>query len=101
MTDMMKTLRESLPSASDVLHQVGLEKTHPATSVLATVTTFTLGAMTGAALALLFTPRTGRVIRQSLRERLYAARDRIVAPMEVDRGDHADSNGAERPRVIV
>ena len=33
MTDMMKTLRESLPSANDVLHRVGLEREHRATSM--------------------------------------------------------------------
>jgi hypothetical protein len=80
MTDMMKTLRESLPSADDVLHQVGLEQVHPAPAVLTAMAAFALGAVAGAALAVLFTPRTGRAIRQTLRQRLHTWRQRVATP---------------------
>jgi hypothetical protein len=94
MTDMMKTLRESLPSANDVLHQVGFEHEHPAPSVLTAVATFTLGAITGAAFALLFTPRTGRAMRQTLRDRLHTSRERVAAPTNGDGYELASSSGA-------
>jgi len=94
MTDMMKTLRASLPSANDVLHQVGLEQEHPAPSVLTAVATFALGAVTGAALAVLFTPRTGRAMRQTLRERLHTSRERVAAPTNGDSDELAASSGA-------
>ena len=98
MMDMMKTLRESLPSANDVLHQVGLERQHAATSMLTAVGTFALGAATGAALAMLLTPRTGRAIRQALRERLHVARERVATPTNGAADDLAHPRGAARHR---
>ena len=88
---MMKTLRESLPSANDVLRQVGLEREHPALSVPTAVAAFALGAVTGAALAVLFTPRAGGAIRQTLRPPLRAWRERVAAPAN---GDEFHSSGA-------
>jgi len=94
MTNMMKTLTDSLPSADDVLHQVGLQR-HPPTSGLSVLATFALGGIIGAALVALFTPRTGRALRHVLGERLHAARERITGPMNGDGyGEPARRRGA-------
>ena len=95
MTDMMKTLRESLPSANDVLHQVGLEREHRATSVPTAMAAFALGAVAGAALAVLFIPRMRRAIRQTLRGRPQTPRERVAAA-NGDNGALAQSSGAAR-----
>jgi hypothetical protein len=78
MTDMVKTLREHLPSAEEVLQQVGLERKHRASSLLTVTAAFALGAIIGAALAAALTPRSGHATRQALRERLHTARKRVT-----------------------
>jgi hypothetical protein len=78
--DVMKTLREHLPSADDVLRQVGLEREQPATSMASGVAVFALGAVAGAALAVFVTERASRAIRRTLRKRLHARRERGAAP---------------------
>lgn len=92
---MMKTLRESLPSASEVLHQVGLERERPATSGLTVAAIFALGTVTGAALALLFPARGSGTIWQTLRERLHTARERVAAPTNGD--GLSSASGAAEP----
>ena len=55
---------------------------------------FALGAVIGAALAVLFTSRTRRAIRQTLRERLHTWRKRVAAPTNGDSDELAYSSGA-------
>ena len=98
MTDMMKTLRENLPSAEEVLHQVGLERQHRAGSLLWATATFVSGAVVGAALGALFAPRSGRAIRQALRDRLHTARQRVSASTNGATDELAHPTGPVRGR---
>ena len=70
MNDMMRNLRENLPTADDVLHSVGLQYERGASAALSTVTAFAVGALTGAILAALFAPKAGREMRQDLNQRV-------------------------------
>lgn len=58
--------------------------------------TFALGAVTGAALVVLFTPRTGRAIRQMLRERLHTWRERVAAHANADSDELTRPSGAAK-----
>jgi hypothetical protein len=100
MTDMMTTLRGRLPSANDVLHQVGLEREHPATSMPTAMAVFALGAVTGAVLAVLFIPRMRRAIRQTMRERLQSSRER-VATANGDNGARSSGAATHWPEGIA
>jgi hypothetical protein len=103
MTDMMKSLRETLPSTGDVLQQIGLEKVRPPTSGLTAFATFAIGAVAGAALAVLFAPRAGRAMRQALREHLAASRERAVAPTNGGGGElaHASETASHWPEGMA
>jgi hypothetical protein len=91
-TDAMKTLGETLPSADDVLRHIGLGRVRPATSVLTAVAIFTIGAIAGGALAMLFAPRARRAVRQALR----ASRERAPAPTNGDTDELAHAGDAAR-----
>lgn len=78
--DVIRTLREqlpSMPSSDDVLHAVGLQYERNAMSALTTVTAFAVGALAGAALAVLFAPKSGQEMRQNLNERVKEWGDRM------------------------
>jgi hypothetical protein len=77
MNDVMRTLREQIPSTDDVLHAVGLQYERTAMSSLATVTAFAVGAVAGAVLATLFAPKPGHEVREDLAERARAFGDRM------------------------
>ena len=78
MTEMIRGLRGQLPSADDVLHQVGLQyERSAAASALSTVTAFAIGALTGAVLAALFAPKSGPEMRQDLNQRARDFGDRM------------------------
>ena len=63
-------LRGRLPTADDVLHAVGLQYERTFSSTLAAVSLFAIGALTGAALALLLAPCSGEALRRDVKERL-------------------------------
>jgi len=78
MTDMLRNLREQLPSTDDVLHQIGLQyERNAAASSLATLTAFAMGALTGAVLATLFAPKAGHEVREELNQRVREFGDRM------------------------
>ena len=70
MTDVISSLKESIPSTEDILQAVGLQYERSAVSALTTVTAFAVGALLGAALATLFAPKPGAEMRQELNERM-------------------------------
>lgn len=77
---MLKTemLREKLPSAEELLHALGLQYAQSSTHYVNTLAVFALGAMTGAALALLLAPASGRQLREDVREQVTAWREGIA-----------------------
>ena len=78
MTDMLRNLREQLPSTDDVLHQIGLQyERNAAASSLATLTAFAMGALTGAVLATLFAPKAGHEVREDINQRVREFGDRV------------------------
>ena len=77
MTDVMRNLRDHLPTADDVLHSVGLQYERSASAALSTVTAFAMGALTGAVLATLFAPKAGHEMRQHLNQRVREFGDRL------------------------
>jgi len=78
MTEMLRNLREQLPSTDDVLHQIGLQyERNAAASSLATLTAFAMGALTGAVLATLFAPKAGHEVREELNQRVREFGDRM------------------------
>ena len=78
MTEMLRNLREQLPSTDDVLHQIGLQyERNAAASSLATLTAFAMGALTGAVLATLFAPKAGHEVREELNQRVRDFGDRM------------------------
>jgi len=78
MTEMLRNLREQLPSTDDVLHQIGLQyERNAAASSLATLTAFAMGALTGAILATLFAPKAGHEVREELNQRVREFGDRM------------------------
>src|SRR5262249_48045611 len=78
MNEMLRNLREQLPSTEDVLHQVGLQyERNAAMSSLSMVTAFAMGALTGAVLATLFAPRAGHEVREELNQRVREFGDRM------------------------
>ena len=78
MNEMLRNLREQLPSADDVLHQVGLQyERNAAASSLSTLTAFAMGALTGAVLATLFAPKAGHEVREELNQRVRDLGDRM------------------------
>jgi len=77
MTEMVRNLREHLPTADEVLHSVGLQYERNAMSTLNTLTAFAVGAIAGAVLATLFAPKSGQQVRQDLNERVRAFGDRM------------------------
>jgi len=77
-TDVMRTLRENLPAADDVLHAVGLQVERSASvSALTTVAAFAIGALVGAALTALYAPKPGRETRHDLNERVREIGERM------------------------
>ena len=80
MTEMMRNLREhipTMPSADDVLHSVGLQYERNVMSTFNTLTAFAVGAIAGAVLATLFAPKSGQEVRQDLNDRVRAFGDRM------------------------
>jgi len=78
MTEMLRNLREQLPSTDDVLHQIGLQyERNAAASGLSMLTAFAMGALTGAVLATLFAPKAGHEVREGLNQRVREFGDRM------------------------
>jgi hypothetical protein len=78
MTEMFRNIREQLPNTEDVLHQIGLQyERSAATSSLATLTAFAMGALTGAVLATLFAPKAGHEVREDINQRVREFGDRM------------------------
>ncbi len=78
--DVVRGLRSQLPnvpSGEDLLHAVGLQYERGAMSALTTVTAFAVGALAGAALAVLFAPKSGQEMRQDLNDRVREWSDRM------------------------
>jgi hypothetical protein len=68
----IETLRGQLPTTDDLLHAVGLQYERTLSSTIAGLSIFAIGAMTGAALALLLAPSSGAALRRDVRERLQS-----------------------------
>ena len=83
MNDVMRTLREHLPTMSamptteDLLDTVGLQYRRSALSVVDLMTAFAVGAVAGAVLTALFAPKSGQAMRRDLNERVRAFGDRM------------------------
>ena len=71
-------LSQMLPDREDLLKAVGLQfRRAAADSLIATLGAFTLGAVVGAGVALLYAPRSGREMREELGARFGDVRDRV------------------------
>lgn len=64
---------------------------------------FLVGALSGAAIAVLFAPRSGRETREALGERLRetAARGRHLGEEAVERGRHFSESAVEKGRELA
>ena len=77
-TDMMRAVRDSLPTTDDVLHAVGLEyQRSAAMSALSTVAAFALGTLVGAALTTFYTSTAGQELRRDLQDRARGLGERM------------------------
>jgi hypothetical protein len=76
-TEMMRALKDQVPSSEDVLHALGLQYERSASTSVATLTAFAVGAVAGAVLATFLSPKSGAEMRQGLNERVRAFGDRM------------------------
>lgn len=68
-----------LPDTEDLLGYLGLTTQRSSTDMFAATTgAFTLGLVVGAAVALLYAPRSGRETRRDVGERLTSVKDRVA-----------------------
>ena len=72
-----KTLTENMPSTEDVLHALGLQYERTVTSFFAVMAAFAVGALTGAAVAMLASPRSGPEVRRDLAQRAGQLREKV------------------------
>ena len=70
MTDVLQALKEQLPDSEELLRAIGLQYERNAASTLTIIGAFAIGSIAGAALAILFAPRSGHEVRQELNERV-------------------------------
>jgi hypothetical protein len=78
VTEMMRSLKDIMPSSDDLLHTLGLQyERNAVSSAVSTVTAFAIGAIAGAVVATFFAPKTGAEMRQDLNERVRAFGDRM------------------------
>jgi hypothetical protein len=75
-----KEFTSRLPDTEDILGYLGLTRTPRASgdAFAATAGAFTLGLVVGAAIALLYAPRSGQEIRRDVGERLSSVKDRMT-----------------------
>jgi gas vesicle protein len=90
---MMKDIGSSLPSAEEILRAIGLQSRNNSQSeVVPGLALFGAGILVGAGLALLFTPTTGRQLREGIGEQASALRDRVASELHGgDAQEQADS----------
>jgi hypothetical protein len=78
MTEMMRGLKDNMPSGEDVLHAIGLQYERGAQAALTTtLAAFAVGAIAGAVLATLFAPKPGAEMRHELNDRVRAWGDKM------------------------
>jgi gas vesicle protein len=80
-----KELTSRLPDTEDILGYLGLATQRSTSDTFAaTAGAFTLGLIVGAAVALLYAPRSGQETRRDVGERLTSVKDRVseaIAPV--------------------
>jgi len=87
MMTAVESLRDSLPSTEDVLHSLGLQYERNFGSYAAALAVFAIGAATGAILALMLAPASGRELRREARERMQNWSDRAREQFGTSRGE--------------
>lgn len=75
-----KEFTNRLPDTEDILGYLGLASTRHSTNdaFAATAGAFTLGLVVGAAVALLYAPRSGQETRRDVGDRLTSVKDRVT-----------------------
>jgi hypothetical protein len=76
MMTTIESLRDSLPTRDDLLHSLGLQYERTYGSYLAALAVFAIGAATGATLALMLAPSSGRELRRDARQRMQSWSER-------------------------
>jgi hypothetical protein len=89
VTEMMRSLKQNVPTGEDLLHAVGLQYERNAASAASTITAFAIGAIAGAVLASLFAPKSGAEMRHDLNERVRAFGDRMKFAERTDQDEQA------------
>ena len=69
-TELIRGLKENLPTTEDVLGAVGLQYERSSATAFNTVAAFALGALVGAVLTALYAPKPGHEMRQDLNDRV-------------------------------
>jgi YtxH-like protein len=79
----VQELSQRLPAADELLSALGLEtRRSSAESMLSALAIFGAGLAVGAALGVLFAPRSGEEIRSQLGERMSRMRDDLASTRE-------------------
>jgi hypothetical protein len=95
IANLAADLANRAPSPYELLQRIGLERRRSRTRrVAARAGWIGVGMAFGSGLAMLFTPRSGREVREQLGERAKRARD-YVAPGEA--GDEPGARTAQQP----
>ena len=78
MTEMMRGMKDNMPSGEDLLHAIGLQyERNTQAALTTTLTAFAVGAIAGAVIATLFAPKPGTEMREELNERVRAWGDKM------------------------
>jgi hypothetical protein len=93
VTEMIRGVRDSMPSSEEILHALGLQYERSTQAAVATtLTAFAVGAIAGAVMATLFAPKPGAEMRQELNERVRAWGDKMRFAGRQDEDEQASKH---------